>query len=229
MTQLAEILPLLRGGGAAAEPFTEPSAKTGVELDALYGRLVELSAPTGAGAALTAAMRWVVQAQQANEPVAWVTTKESSFFPPDAAEGGVLLSALVVIRVPSAEEIPRVADALARSGAFGLLVLDMGRHARVPTPLLTRLSGLARKHEIALVFLSEKPDGHPSLSSLVSLRAEAVFTRPRASSRPTHRLPLWADIEEADACFQVELRVLKNKRASPGDQVMEVCRAPAGL
>ena len=92
-------------------------------LAALRGRLVELSA-RGATATLTAAIGIVLEAQTASEPVAWVTT-HGSFYPPDVADSGVDLAALVVVRVPGSRDAAviaaRSAERLLRSGAFGLV------------------------------------------------------------------------------------------------------------
>src|SRR5690349_19912709 len=67
-------------------------------LEALRGRLVELSA-RGATATLTTAIELVLEAQQADEPVGWVTLGNATFYPPDVADSGVDLAALVVVRV----------------------------------------------------------------------------------------------------------------------------------
>ena len=141
-------------------------------LAALAGRLTELSSPGGA-AALTLAFSIVLDAQRTGEPVGWLTNDESVFFPPDAARGGIDLDALVVVRLSAAGQIPRAAEHLARSGAFGLLVLDLGDTTHVPVGILMRLLGLAKKHESALLFLTRKQRETVSLGSLVSLRAEA--------------------------------------------------------
>jgi len=50
-------------------------------LDALRGRLTELSA-RGATATLTTAVELVLEAQHAAEPVAWVTLGNGTFYPP---------------------------------------------------------------------------------------------------------------------------------------------------
>src|SRR3972149_1334507 len=110
-------------------------------------------------------------AQRQGEPAAWITREESTFYPPDMAEGGVDLDALVVVRVPGSLAVARAADRLVRSGGFGLVVLDLGVNAEIPTPLQSRLAGLAQKHHTALLCLTEKSSGAPSLGSLVSLRA----------------------------------------------------------
>jgi len=175
----------------------------------ITGRFVEISG-TGSTTGLTLAFRLALEAQRQREPVAWITPRESSFYPPDAAEGGVDLEALVVVRVPDAKGIPRAADRLVRSGGFGLVVLDLAG-AGIPTPLQARLAGLAQKHHAALVCLTEKAARAPSLGSLVSLRVHA------------QRKPL------AEDRFACELAVLKDKRRGPTWSHTEVCRGPAGL
>ncbi len=164
----------------------------------------------GAPAGLTLVFGLTLEAQRQGEPVAWITPREISFYPPDAAEGGVDLDALVVVRVPDARAVPRAADRLVRSGGFGLVVLDLAT-AEVPTPLQARLAGLVQKHHAALVCLTEKAEKAPSLGSLVSLRVHA------------QRKPVEEDR------FACEIVALKDKRRGPTWVHTEVCRGPAGL
>jgi recombination protein RecA len=180
-------------------------------LAALAGRLVELSG-WKSSAVLTAAFGLVLEAQRRGEPTAWVTLRKSTFFPPDAAEGGVDLAALAVVRVPDPPTAARTADRLVRSGGLGLVVVDLGPdpYPNVPVPLQSRLAGLAQKHATAVVVLTEKPADAPSLGSLVSLRAEAR----RA---------------EEHAVREVRVTVLKDKRLGPGRVHRETCHGPAGL
>jgi recombination protein RecA len=190
----------------------------------LAGRLVELSG-SRATAVLTVAFGLVLEAQEQGDPVAWVSLAESTFFPPDAAEGGVDLDRLPVVLVPDARAAAWAADQLVRSGGFGLVVLDLGgapgapARRRIPDPLQHRLVGLAQAHGAAVMVLTEKSAGTPSLGSLVSLRAE------------TRRLPGVAIPAPEAAGFPctLELRVLKDKRRGPGRIHREVCRGPAGL
>jgi recombination protein RecA len=133
---------------------------------------VELSG-TGSAASLTFATALVLDAQRRGETTAWVTARDASFFPPDAAENGVDLEALPVVRVPETRNVPNAGERLVRCGAFDLVVLDLGERGGVPMPLLTRLLGLAEKHRTAVLFLTEKPASLPSLGSPVSLRAES--------------------------------------------------------
>ena len=89
-----------------------------MDLPSLQGRLVELSG-SGSSAQLTAAFGLVLDAQRRQEWAAWVTLRRSSFFPPDAADSGVDLDALIVVRVEGPGEAGRAADELARCNAFG--------------------------------------------------------------------------------------------------------------
>ena len=210
-----------RGGAPAGR---EPAgALRSWRLANLAGRLTELSSREGA-AGLTLAFSLVLDAQRAGEPVGWLTAGESAFFPPDAARGGVDLDALVVVRLPAAGQLPRAAEHLARSGAFGLLVLDLGETARVPVPMQMRLLGLARQHESAVLFLTRKGRDAASLGSLVSLRAEAQrepVARPEPAGEGGRRTGVSA--------FTCTARVLKDKRGGPGWRHVEEWCGPDGL
>jgi recombination protein RecA len=189
-------------------------------LEEVAGRLVELSGE-GACAVLTLAVGLVLDAQALREPVAWVSSDESSFYPPDMADSGVDLAALVVVRIastalhakphPSSQTLAVAAERLLRSGAFGLVVLDLGKDAVLSQALQSRLLGLAQRHHAGLVCLTEKAEETPSLGSLVSLRAQAVRT--------------WLARDR----FACELRVHKDKRRGPVWSEREVYRGPLGL
>lgn len=196
------------------------------ELETLGGRLGELSG-RGAGAQLSLAFSLVAEAQRQGEPAAWITTRSSTFFPPDAAACGIRLDQLPVVFVPDAPAAARAADKLVRSGGFGLVVLDLAlavgadpprtgrlpaaQRAEIPPALLSRLVGLAQQHEAAVLFLTEKPVDEPSLGSLVSLRCEALRQDAGAGR------------------FLCRARALKDKRHGPGWSFTEVRRGPLGL
>jgi recombination protein RecA len=187
----------------------------------LAGRLVELSGD-GASAVLTAATKLMADAQATGEPVAWVGIDESSFYPPDVAESGVSLATLVVVRIPLSSPthpskrsrstlLAVAAERLLRSGAFGLVLLDLGQAPELSQPLQSRLLGLAQHHQAAVLCLTEKSETAASLGSLVSLRAHVGRT--------------WLGGER----FECELRVSKDKRHGPVWSEREVCRGPMGL
>jgi recombination protein RecA len=197
-------------------------------LEPLAGRLVEISGHR-ASANLTVAFGLVLEAQSKDEPAGWVTLAQSTFFPPDAADSGIDLSRLAVVRVSDGTAACRAVVELTRSGGFGLVVLDLGpgalseklskhpprarriqgKRENLSVPFITKLVGLAQKTSTAVVVLTEKTRESSSLNSLISLRCEAR----RSPDRPC----------------EVEIDVLKDKRRGPGRRYREVCRAPAGL
>ncbi len=197
-------------------PERQPATAPAWGFRELTGRLVELSA-AHAAAHLTTAFGLVLEAQLAGDRAAWVRLEGSTFFPPDAADGGVDLDALPVVCAPDVRTAGRAADTLVRSGGFGLVVLDLSdadpHAASLPVPLLTRLLSLARAEDAVVLILTRKPTDASSLDSLISLRAEAAS---QSSSRD-------------DGEYEIEVRVLKDKRHAAGWSHRETCRGPAGL
>ena len=181
----------------------------GWNLSEIAGRYVEISG-SRATATLTLTFGLVLDAQKHGEPVGWTTSTESSFYPPDAAELGIDLAALVVVRVATPDAIARAGEKLIRSGGFGLVVLDLGI-ADISMPLQSRLTGLAHHHHTALACITEKLDNTSSLGSLVSLRVHAERKRTGYNE------------------FACALRVLKDKRRGPTWTHEEVRHGPPGL
>lgn len=198
---------LRRGDIARASP-REPWA-----LGELSGRLVELCSGESS-ARLSAAFALLHDAQKRGDPTVWITRRREAFYPPDAVEAGADLDALVVVRAPDAAAELRAADRLIRSGAFGLLVIDLfgGGEGEARQGGLSRLLGLARRHDAAVVLI-----GGPgrSLGSLISLRVEAR----REPGEPLAGQP----------AYELAVRALKDKRRGPGWVWREVCRGPDGL
>jgi recombination protein RecA len=107
----------------------------------------------------------------------------------------------------------RAAELVLRSGAFGLVVMELHHQKALPAPTLSRLQGLALKHGAVLLFLTEKADHAPSLNSLVSLRGVCRHRR----------------CAETRFSFELSLQVRKDKRRGPGWRHGEVCCGPPGL
>lgn len=191
-----------------------PADRAQWTLAALAGRLVELSG-LGPSATLSLAFSLVADAQGRQEPAAWVACHGSSFFPPDAAACGIDLDNLPVVFTPTAARAARAGERLLRSGAFGLVVLDLaGERPLLPQALISRLAGLAEKHDAVVAMLTAKPADRTSLGSLVSLRAEA------------RRVPVERQVPGRYACH---LEVLKDKRRPPGWTHEEIRPGPPGL
>lgn len=220
----AQALPLsddlVRAVRLGGSPRSEPTPASW-SLRELSGRLSELSG-LGDGACLTFAFSLVLDAQRNEEPAAWITRADSSFYPLDAWSSGVDLEALPVVRVPDERAVVRAADRLARSGGFGLLVLDLGsaddkatalgqRPVRVVTAMQARLRSLAHRHDTAVLCLTRKPEGTSSLGSLVSLHARSRRER----------------TERGD--YICRLEAIKDKRRGPGWGFTETYTGPDGL
>ncbi|HEY4180004.1 MAG TPA: hypothetical protein VGM90_24345 [Kofleriaceae bacterium] len=107
-------------------------------LAALRGRLVEISGSRGT-AALTSVIDLVHEAQTQGEPVAWIVPtpvdeRGGMFYPPDAADCGIDLAALVIVRTANPSAAGRAAERLMRSGAFGFVVIDFGANDATVLP-----------------------------------------------------------------------------------------------
>ena len=199
-------------GAAPVTPRRRPVRDTSRDwsLLSLAGRLTEI-ADSGSAPSMTAAAALILQAQQRGEPAAWIGFGNSIFFPPDFAEWGIDLDALPVVRVPDALAASRAADQLLRSGAFGLVVLDLKAETRMHMAVQSRLAALARRHHAVLLCLTRKKQGAPSLGPLVSLHGEGRISR-TAFSR-----------------FDWEIRIVKDKLGAPGWSHSESCRGTDGL
>ena len=159
-------------------------------------------------------MGLVLQGQRQGEAVAWVSDTGSSFYPPDAEEMGIDLDALVVLRLEGARHMARGAEVVLRSGAFALVVVDFAAFRpspQVAPALLGRMGSLGQKHGAAILFLTQKEAHQPSLSSLISLRAEGKRRR------------------LGEDRYVLDLSVLKDKCRGPGWKHQEERRGAVGL
>ena len=197
-------------GVLTADRMPTQSAPDNWRLKTVAGRLVELS-NTNNTAALTLATTLILEAQTNNEPVAWISARNSIFFPPDLAASGIDLDALPVVWNEDIHKAARVTDTLLRSGGFGLIVFDIGAAARLPMAMQTRLAGLAKKHHAGLICLTHRHGRMKNLGSVVSLRGESTKQR--------------LDFNR----FQCDLRIVKDKRRSNTWQHTEITHGPHGV
>ena len=179
-------------------------------IDNLSGRLVELSS-AGACAAISAAVSLVLEAQRRGEPTAWIAVGQSAFYPPDADRCGIDLGGLPVVKTGDGRAAARTADRLLRSGAFSVIILDLGHDHNIRVPVQSRLAGLAKKHRAVLLCLTKKKRDEPSIGSLVSLRGETNVKKTGFDR------------------FTWGVRVTKDKRQGPGWEHEEICCGPDGL
>lgn len=179
-------------------------------LDALTGRVIEVSGAADT-AALTVCASLILQAQQQGGLAAWVAGSESLFYPPDFAASGIDLKTIPVVRVADTLNGAHAADTLIRSGAFTVVVLDIGRTLDLSFSVQTRLVGLAKKHHTALLVITRQLRNNTVHSSLASLRAETQKKRGKRGF------------------FLCEVCAVKDKRRAAGWNHTEVCRGPDGL
>lgn len=192
-----------------ATDLERPEHEARWELSTLKGKLSELSGQSAAG--VSVALRLIAQTQQGGEPAAWIGSTSRLFYPPDAVGWGIDWEALPIIGLGDARQAARAADKLLRSGAFGLVIVDLPPRAFVPAPLLGRLMHLAETHNSALLFLTQKSPTEDSLSSLIALRAQAS----------------WASLNARR--LRARLDIIKDKRRGPGHQHLEDYHGPLGL
>ena len=200
---------------------------------ACAGRLVEVSG-SARSAVLSLAFALVRDAQACREPVAWIAGPEGTFFPPDAAAGGVDLAALVVVRLAEMRAAARVAERLLRSGGFGLTVLDFisaspGEKSFIPAPYQGRLVQLAQRQDASVVCLTARREEWVSLSSMVSLRGIAERESPACAGNPASAGQPVATGNPDRSEVPAILRVVKDKLHGANWQHREVYRAPDGM
>ncbi len=187
-------------------------SRRGLALADLRGRLSEFCADRG-HPNVTAAIQLIAEAHRRGEPAAWVGPAGSLFYPPDVPPGTLDWSALAVVRLDRPQRQARAADRLLRSGAFGLVVVDLCHSSRpdITTALLGRLLHLAEEKDSALLFLTATDPEGPSLSSLISIRARAD----------------WTDVDPFR--LRSSLTTVKDKRRGPGHRTCEIYHGPLGL
>lgn len=165
----------------------------------------------GGGFALSAALDIAHQAQQCSEPAAWVSATSTLFYPLDAELSGLDLSALAVVRARNVLSALRSGERLLRSGAFGVVLLDLGPMPQAPASALGKLVKLAQLHESAVICLTVSKRGRASLGSMVSLRATSRRKR------------------TGDGRFLCRIEALKDKRRGPGWVLKSERCGPVGL
>jgi recombination protein RecA len=177
------------------------------------GRMVEFVGAEGLSARTTTALAVVAQAQREGEPAAWIQAEGGGLFPPDVAESGVDLDALVVVHVPTtagAAGLARAAELLLRSNGFGVVVVDLRGGVPPGDAWSGRLAGLARQHALRLVVLTSEAARRSGVGPLVGVRVRVARRRRGPGS--------WA----------LEADVLRNKGGTPLDARPLARRSPPG-
>ncbi len=139
---------------------------------------------------------------------------QESFFAPAAESAGVDLERLIVVRPRFAAALRRAVDAVVRSGACSVVVLDGADENTLQTHHCARLVAQAEKNNITLVALSRGDS--QVLASFASLRV-----------RMRGLMPLWQPGSEAGdrlLGYGIELDIAKSKIGVPGKSAaFEAC------
>ncbi len=215
---MGEVLAALDLDIRRASDLTDDSAGSREQwsLSGLRGRLVELVG--GAQSAnISAACRLIVQAQMAGDFAAWVATHRDVFFPPDVAAAGVDLGCLPVVWAlapaesraatrDAAHAASRAGERLLRSGAFGLIIIDLARDLSLDSVAQGRLLRLAEHHAATVLILRRKRVDGVYSGSLVTVRGESSceqigpgrFRATIVNTKDKREGPGWTADEEFD-------------------------------
>lgn len=234
---------------AGAREAESPEEATPLDRLAAPGRMIEVSG-VGAAARHTTAAALVRQAQLDGETTVWIQPEGGSLFPPDLAEAGVDLQALVVVHVPRDRGevgLARAAELLLRSGAVGLVVIDLSEPPcpedqvrkdrsegpRAPAEVAAASSGAWRGPKIRAARLRGEA-WQARLAGLARLHHSRIVVLTRASGEQGTLGPLCGLRVEprrertAPGVFAVRPRVVKHK-GGPLRTAPTLRRGPWGL
>jgi hypothetical protein len=178
------------------------------KFDDIVGMLAEVSEETSCGA-ISFVTEIILEAQDRNEPVAWVAGTGSTFYPPDLSDCGVDLAAVAVIRAGGEEESLTATEWLIRSGALGLVIVDADRGWKVRDVSLGRVQKLAERSQCAVIFLTRKRPVEPSLGSCIALRGCVT----RSGATP----------------FDIVIHTIRDKRSNSSYRLSRQYHGPSGM
>ena len=197
------------------------------------GRIVEIYGPESSGKT-TVALHIIAEAQKAGGEAAFIDA-EHALDPRYAKKLGVNINNLLVSQPDCGEDALSIADALARSGAIDVIVIDsvaalvprqeidgdmgashVGLQARLMSQAMRKLSGVIAKNNCIVVFINQLRDkvgvmyGSPEVTS--GGNALKYYASVRIDVRKKEALKL-ANGEIYGN--HVKVKVVKNKVSSP--------------
>jgi hypothetical protein len=150
------------------------------------GQAVEISGDASSGKA-TVELRCCLGALAADKAACWIDAG-TGFWPLAALEAGRALDRFWVLRVPDGRAALRGAHLLLGcAGAVAIVVVDLPPGFRVRDADLLKLQRLAERGAAALIFLTDRPAGAPSLGHAVALR---LHVRRRLDPAARHTLAI---------------------------------------
>ena len=196
------------------------------------GRIVEIYGPESSGKT-TLALHVVAEAQKMGGEVAFVDA-EHALDPEYAAALGVDIENMLVSQPDYGEQALEITDALVRSGAISVVVVDsvaaltpraeiegdmgdsfMGLHARLMSQALRKLAGSIAKTNCLVIFINQIRDKigviYGSSETTTGGRALKFFSSVRLDIRRTESLKNGSEVMGN----HTRVKVVKNKVAPP--------------
>jgi recombination protein RecA len=196
------------------------------------GRITEIYGPEASGKT-TLCQHVIAQAQKTGGVAAFIDV-EHAFDSAYAAKCGVNIEDLLIAQPDTGEQALEIAEALVRSGAVDVIVIDsvaalvpraeiegemgdahMGLHARLMSQALRKLSGAIKKSNTAVIFTNQLRQkigvmfGNPETTT--GGMALKFYASVRLDIRPTDSIKVGEDVIGT----RVRVRVKKNKVAPP--------------
>jgi recombination protein RecA len=196
------------------------------------GRITEIYGPEASGKT-TLCQHVIAQAQKTGGVAAFIDV-EHAFDSAYAAKCGVNVEDLLIAQPDTGEQALEIAEALVRSGALDVIVIDsvaalvpraeiegemgdahMGLHARLMSQALRKLSGAIKKSNTAVIFTNQLRQkigvmfGNPETTT--GGMALKFYASVRLDVRPTDSIKVGEDVIGT----RVRVRVKKNKVAPP--------------
>ncbi|MBQ8249539.1 MAG: recombinase RecA [Clostridia bacterium] len=196
------------------------------------GRIIEIYGPESSGKT-TVALHVVAETQKMGGEAAYIDV-ENALDPVYAKALGVDIDNLLVSQPSSGNQALDIAEALIRSGAIDVVVVDsvaalvtqeeidgdmseshVGRQARLMSQALKKLSGAAAKSNCALIFINQLREkigisyGNPEVTS--GGRALKFYASVRIEIRRAEQLKDGAEVYGN----HVKCKIVKNKVAPP--------------
>ena len=196
------------------------------------GRIVEIYGPESSGKT-TLALSAVAQAQKAGGDAAFIDA-EHALDPLYAENLGVDIDSLLVSQPDDGEQALEIAEALIRSGAIDIIVIDsvaalvpkaeiegemgdsaVGMHARLMSKALRKLSGVVAKSNTILIFINQLREkvgviyGNPEVTT--GGRALKFYSSVRIDIRRVETLKVNGEMVGS----HTRCKVVKNKIAPP--------------
>lgn len=197
------------------------------------GRVVELFGPESSGKS-TLALHIVASAQKAGGIAAYIDA-EHALDPAYAAKLGVNVNELLISQPDSGEEALNIAEALARSGAIDVIIIDsvaalvpkaelegdigdasIGLQARMMSQALRKLTASLSKSSTCAIFINQIREkigvmyGNPETTT--GGRALKFYSSIRLDIRRTGGIK---GADNAEVGNRVRVKVVKNKMAPP--------------